>query len=273
MAKEKSLEKRESNLSIPVSPAFDPEWEDPADDFLGPKIPILKAVQSGTEDAPDGSTEGVFFNTVTGQVYENPTALLLYVARPRMALYKPYTPGVKKPLTCSSSNGIHPDGGDAPLPGPCRKKVGGRWVDACPKCTWDGDKPPECSTLYTALLWIMGKEDTVMHTFKRTSVKALRGVLSKRRQMTEALMDKENPDIHPKFLVPVKLYTERKANYFEVKMELLTDEGHRVPADYARGVMGLTKGFVDQLNQMTTDEITETNVSSEDPEVSSDVPY
>ncbi len=264
MSEKKSLQKVENKMAIPHSPAFDSAWDDPAEEFMGPKIPILKAVQSGTENAPGGSVEGQFFNSATGEVYDNPEALLIYVGRPRMANYKPYTPGVKKPLTCSSSNGVEPDGGDAPLPGPCRKKVGNRWVEVCPKAKWDGDNPPECSMLYTALLWILGKEDAVVYTFKRTSIKALRTVLTQRRAQMEALLDKDNQDVHPKFLVPVKLYTEKRANYYEVKMDLLTDEKHRVPADYARSVMGMTKDFVSQLNEMTTDEITETNVREDD---------
>jgi hypothetical protein len=258
-----------------VSPAYDSMWDDPVEDFIGPKIPMLKAAQGGTENMPLEAKEGEFFNTATGEVYQNPAVLMLYIGKPRQALYKPYQVGVKKPLTCSSSDGIMPDGGDGMLPGPCRKKVGGRWIDACPKCSWGNkNEPPECTTLYTALLWILGSEQVVVHTFKRTSVKALRAVLTQRKAMSEKIVDKDSPDIHPKFLAPVKMYTERRANYHEVKLELLLDEGSRVPADYARNVMELTKGFVEQLDSMSTAEITETEAEVVGVQVNPDeAPY
>ena len=251
------------NPALATTEEHDDFFDMPVEEHVKPKLPLLKLAQAQTEDKPDGVNNGEFYNTATGEVFGTVDALMMYCPPPRRAYFQPYERGKKKPLFCSSSDGMLPSFGEkfesGEITGPCKKRIGSNLIPVCQYAKWDGSKPPECSLAYTALLWIMGSESPAIFTAMKGKVKAFEELTLEMAGIKKSAADKKHPEIPARFFVPIRISSvDVEGAYYSVKFELLTSKEHRPPVEYASKVAADARIFRDDLMGMSTAEITQT---------------
>jgi hypothetical protein len=134
-------------------------WDDTVEDSMGGgRPPLIKIAYPGTKDTPYGCDIGQFFNTATGEVFNEHDQLIWLASKTGCAMFhEPFDPD--EPLLCGSNDGLVPSGFEThsdPQPGPCRHKdpQTHKWTDVCPKLAWGANREkPRCSTTYAVLFW------------------------------------------------------------------------------------------------------------------------
>lgn len=283
------MEGEETNI-VPAAasgtPApYDPEhwnpWDDDTDRILTDKIPLLRISYPNAKGVPDGAPTGVFYNSITGELFDAVRVLLLQIVSPKQVLW-PEAYSQDNRAVCMSENGWHPTGGTNPFEGPCRVAVKGRAVERCQMLQWtrsNGGKsaPPRCRTTVSSLIWILrgfykgGIVDVNAPVLLPTHSKA-NEELAKLKSTLKTLKLRYKPveGIPINFLIPidVSLRTEQapRGKYWIPQWKVLT-EADRVDTAFARDVMEATEGLAELAKRVTVDSI------SGAEEVGSDTPF
>lgn len=153
-----------------------------------------------------------------------------------------YIPGNKERPICSSKDGATPDGGTAPLPGPCK---------TCPRSQWTKGKdgknnvPPECAETYTVIAYDLEHHCLWSFGAKRTAIAAARQLRDGIKAMMLSASLKASPlpkNLHVKctFRTASKVYG--KKTYFIpvfVMTGLLSQDEASVPAAMAAGIANI----------------------------------
>jgi len=249
--------------------ALDP-WDDTVEGTVQAAFPLLKIAYENSKGKPDDCAVGQLFNSATGEVKDVAKFIWLNTKSGNV-LRKPYDPKAEQqaPILCKSNNGMVPTGGVEPMPGPCRRKLGTKIIDACPKLKWMPDPknpgkqvPPECSGHCIMLGYDLEGDVPFLFVVKRTALKHFRALKTRMRALKGAMADRERPDI-PGFLrTPVTISSKKVGIYFEPNFDILMGAEHRVPVEWAEAMKEQAALWSSQLDRLDMDDVTDADVES-----------
>lgn len=271
MDEEKNLISTAASAPPTVYSGYNP-WDETLDEMLPDKIPFLRISYPNARGVPADAPTGVFYNSLTGELYDTVYALLVSIIPPKQALW-PETYSQTNRAVCFSENGWNPTGGTMQLEGPCRdRNQKGQVIERCPMLRWmprgpgERDRPPQCRTTVSSLIWIMrGKYrkaefDVNTAVLISTHSKANEEIGRLKSTLKSLRLRLENPDKIPvNFLVPIEITLRAeqapKGNYYIPTWKVLLDPEERVSKEFALKVMDATDGLADVASRITVETV------------------
>ncbi|GAF96888.1 unnamed protein product, partial [marine sediment metagenome] len=179
---------------------------------------------------------GQFFNSLTGQIYDELLVLLLDI-NIAGCKYRLWDPSIPQNYDCQTRDGMSPDGtGRNPERGPCRRLTHGEYIEICEHLQWTGDgrtrKPPSCTPLYSLLLWDIHHATALIYNAKKKSYPIIQRLNTTIQLHAHTLADRDRPDIPPRLLDPMRMATRPHEDYYLPCFEVLTSPNERMPTDY-----------------------------------------
>lgn len=271
----KDLIKKEDASVVSVSPEAGSiqAWDEGTDSIVPTKMPFLKIAHNQSEDRPAEAKLGWIYNNLTGEARPTWKVALLAVRTPNVMYAQPYVPGSRPQPLCKSNDGVLPNGGTEPQPGPCRMLMNGRKVPACPMLRWGEDERgnriiPRCQSQYVMLLFDLETYTPAIMTVKKGGKATYEKLHATLRYQRLKLADKEHPEIPVECLVPVEISTVSMKNglYYLPSLRLLTGQEDRIGLALARELVEFQRDLRGQFIQMDAAEIGSTGLEAEEEE-------
>jgi len=188
---------------------------------LRQSTPTAKVLYSAN---PESDAQVGDFVLSTGEHSKFLSATLLAMSR-RRVMYGEYdrNSSDNAPL-CSSSNCDAPDGGTDPCTNVCEEKdrFGNRKV-VCPHAKWQNGKRPECSEVFSTLLWDWQSGQVIRFDFKGTSVKHLNKYYNQISNVRKWGYPEDNIPVN--CCVRFELHSKAVNNWFECLAPMQDNQG------------------------------------------------
>ena len=210
-----------------------------ADEQLGQSLPLLRIEYCASQESNDaGLRKGLLTDAVT--MTQRPAVRVVLVAqkfaRAFMSKYDPAKPQQDEPL-CSASDGAWRSGGTATSIPPDM-----RCVD-CPWGKWKGETPPECTEIFTLLVFDIDERMPRIFNIRRTGIKPWRKAAAALKVNGLKARTGALAALPPNLCVSFVLGTQVKANYYLPMFTDFAPVSSEVAAELVAGLSAYLSAF------------------------------
>ena len=194
-----------------------------ADEHLGAQMPRLQIVQKAEQLADEAGrpcgVPGHLVHAITGEMRQTVQATLVAQKFSRQWLDAYDGGGLR--VICASSDGRAADWDPERSSDPRRMPPEGTPCATCPHGKWRGQEPPECSELYTLLLWLHESEEPVCFFIRKTGIKPWRAAVQQikmggfRARSKLAGAESVPPNLLVAFVLSAEHVTKDKMGWYE----------------------------------------------------------